>query len=121
MADKPNSKSTRRFARTPVNTDKSSQANAVAAQNEAPAIRKAETKINKVLTLLNREEGATLAEIVSATGWQAHTSRAAITGLKKKGHSVTSVITDGARNYRIPRAQQGESEASNSSESTPDA
>ncbi|MFN4324204.1 MAG: DUF3489 domain-containing protein [Aeromonas media] len=37
---------------------------------------------------MQRPEGATLAELVEATGWQQHTVRAALTGLRKKGHEV---------------------------------
>jgi hypothetical protein len=42
-----------------------------------------------VIALLQRPEGATLAGIVEATGWLPHTTRAALTGLKKKGHTLT--------------------------------
>nr|WP_166180991.1 DUF3489 domain-containing protein [Altererythrobacter segetis] len=117
MAGKP----TRRFARTRANTDKSTEANVVAAKSDAPAIPKAHTKISKVLMLLNREEGATVTEIVTATGWLPHTTRAALTALKKKGHTVTSTKTDGVRTYRILMAPRIETEASTASESTPDA
>lgn len=47
------------------------------------------SKIASVIALLERPEGATLAEIVEATGWLPHTTRAALTGLKKKGHALT--------------------------------
>ncbi len=46
------------------------------------------TKAGQVLALLQRPEGATLAELVEATGWLPHTVRAALTGLRKKGHEV---------------------------------
>lgn len=46
------------------------------------------TKAGQVLGLLQRHEGATLAELVEATGWQQHTVRAALTGLRKKGNEV---------------------------------
>ena len=49
-----------------------------------PAPR-APSKIAQVLALLHRTEGATLAELVEATGWLPHTTRAALTGLRK-GH-----------------------------------
>lgn len=42
-----------------------------------------------MIALLQRPEGATLAGIVEATGWLPHTTRAALTGLKKKGHTLT--------------------------------
>jgi hypothetical protein len=47
------------------------------------------SKIGTVLSLLQRDEGATLDEMVAATGWLPHTTRAALTGLRKKGHAIT--------------------------------
>jgi hypothetical protein len=47
-----------------------------------------ETKASQVLALLSRPDGATLAELIDATGWLPHTTRAALTGLRKKGHTV---------------------------------
>jgi hypothetical protein len=38
--------------------------------------------------MLRREEGATIAQICAATGWQQHTVRGFFAGLKKKGHVV---------------------------------
>jgi len=55
-------------------------------QSGPPAPR--ESKIGKVIALLQRQEGATLEEMVAATGWLPHTTRAALTGLKKKGHAI---------------------------------
>jgi hypothetical protein len=49
---------------------------------------KKQTKTAMVLALLLRGEGATLAELISATGWQPHTTRAALTGLRKKDHKI---------------------------------
>jgi hypothetical protein len=46
------------------------------------------TKAGLVLTLLQREQGATLAEIIEVTSWLPHTTRAALTGLRKKGHGI---------------------------------
>ena len=46
------------------------------------------TKAGLVLTLLKREQGATLDEIIEATSWLPHTTRAALTGLRKKGHDI---------------------------------
>jgi hypothetical protein len=50
------------------------------------------TKQAMMIELLKRPGGATLAEIVEATGWQAHTVRGAMAGaLKKKlGLTITS-------------------------------
>jgi Protein of unknown function (DUF3489) len=46
------------------------------------------TKQEKVLVLLRRPEGATVAQIAEATGWAAHTVRGFFAGLKKKGVAV---------------------------------
>jgi hypothetical protein len=57
-----------------------------------------------VLELLRRPEGATLSEIQSATGWQAHSVRGFISGAlgKKMGLTVESLKTaEGARAYRL--------------------
>ena len=54
---------------------------------DGPKVEKV-TKASMVLDLLRRDDGATLADLVQATGWLPHTTRAALTGLKKKGHVV---------------------------------
>jgi hypothetical protein len=46
------------------------------------------SKSAAVIALLQREQGATLIEMVEATGWLPHTTRAALTGLRKKGHAI---------------------------------
>lgn len=38
--------------------------------------------------LLTREEGASLHELTAATGWQPHSCRAFLTGLRKKGWAI---------------------------------
>lgn len=63
-----------------------------------------QNKTERVIALLRRGEGATLAEIVSSTGWQPHSARAALTGLKKKGHAVERTKRDDATCYRISEA-----------------
>ena len=54
---------------------------------DAPKVERV-TKTSAVLDLLRRDEGATLAELIAATGWLPHTTRAALTGLKKKAHVI---------------------------------
>jgi hypothetical protein len=58
----------------------------------------------KILDLLKRPEGATLAAIMKATDWQAHSVRGFISGTlgKKMGLKVTSTKDEGgARIYSI--------------------
>jgi hypothetical protein len=62
------------------------------------------TKQAQLIAMLRRKEGATIAQIVAATGWQPHTVRGAFAGaLKKKlGLTVTSEKVDGGeRTYRL--------------------
>ncbi len=57
-----------------------------------------------VIEMMRRDEGATLAEIVKATGWQNHSIRGFISGqlTKKMGLKVESAKNDaGERVYRI--------------------
>lgn len=63
-----------------------------------------QTKAALVVELLQRKQGATLAEMVEATGWLPHTTRAALTGLKKKGHVIEKSKRDDATCYRIAKA-----------------
>jgi hypothetical protein len=56
--------------------------------------------------MLGRKGGCTLAEIMKATDWQAHTVRGFISGTlrKKMGLTVTSVRNDdGERTYSLQR------------------
>ena len=62
------------------------------------------SKIAQVLDLLRRSEGATLAELVEATGWLPHTTRAALTGLRKKGHVLAKDKRGEVTCYRITEA-----------------
>ena len=62
------------------------------------------SKAAKVLDLLKRPEGATLAELMKATGWQAHSVRGFLSGTvsKKLGLAVTSTkAEDGERTYSV--------------------
>jgi hypothetical protein len=61
----------------------------------------APSTIDTVSGLLRRAEGATLAEMVEATGWLPHTTRAALTGLKKKGHTIEKSKRDDVTCYNI--------------------
>uniref|UniRef100_UPI0011847083 DUF3489 domain-containing protein n=1 Tax=Elioraea rosea TaxID=2492390 RepID=UPI0011847083 len=46
------------------------------------------TKNEAVLTLLRRDDGASIAQIIEATGWAPHTVRGYLAGLKKRGIGV---------------------------------
>lgn len=63
------------------------------------------TKQDHLAALLVRGEGASLDQMVAATGWLPHTTRAALTGLKKKGYVISSDKIDGLRTYRAVAPQ----------------
>lgn len=63
------------------------------------------TKLDQLIALLQRPQGAAIADMTAATGWQQHSVRGALAGaLKKRGHAITSEKRDGVRVYRIGSA-----------------
>lgn len=54
------------------------------------------------LAFLRRRNGARLDEITAATGWQPHSARAILSGLRKAGHAVVRTREeDGTSRYRL--------------------
>ena len=82
---------------------KSSPAKKAPKGQKKPAVRDG-SKSERILDLLKRKDGATLAEIMKATDWQPHSVRGFISGTlgKKMGLTVASVKgEDGERRYSI--------------------
>ena len=66
------------------------------------------TKAGTLLALLHRPEGATLAEMQAAVGWQAHSVRGFLSGTVRKslGSRLTATVgEDGVRRYRVKADQ----------------
>lgn len=71
----------------------------------APAPTKGPSRLATIVQHLQASTGASIAELCTATGWQAHSIRGAIAGaLKRKGHVITSSVVDGVRRYQIKAA-----------------
>ena len=71
--------------------------------DEEPTVGRV-TKRERVLSLLSRSEGASIAEMMQATDWQQHSVRGFLAGAVKKklGFSLASTKgDDGLRRYRI--------------------
>lgn len=67
----------------------------------APSVKAAPSKSDIVAKLLARPKGATVAEVSSATGWQPHSVRAFLSGLRKKGvELMRGSRKDGTTYYR---------------------
>ena len=89
----------------PATTASAAVTAAMAAESTTPAATaKAPSKTSLVLDLLRSPAGASIEELVAATGWLPHTTRAALTGLKKKGHALTSEKVGDLRRYRVTGA-----------------
>ena len=58
------------------------------------------SKQAQLAALMTSDTGATLDQMIGVTGWLPHTTRAALTGLKKKGYAISSDKIDGVRTYR---------------------
>ncbi|RVG58319.1 DUF3489 domain-containing protein [Sinorhizobium meliloti] len=78
------------------------------AKKEKPVKEPRENKTDALALMLLEANGATVAEVAKAFGWQPHTTRAAISTLPKKkqfpeGHTLSSekVEERGGRVYRI--------------------
>jgi hypothetical protein len=84
--------------RTPGSSD-DVQIEAAATAARAP---RAGSKLGSVLEMLSAEAGATIGELMAATGWLEHSTRAALTGLRRRGYglSLTRRERDGASVYR---------------------
>ena len=76
------------------------------------ATLKTPSKLDQVEALLRVPDGASIAELMAATGWQQHSVRGAMAGaLKKRGLTITSDKTDGTRRYSASRPASARSEA----------
>jgi hypothetical protein len=72
-------------------------------QAKTSASLRENTKLATVIAMLRRKEGATIEQLVKATGWQAHSVRGALSGALKKnlGLAISSTKTDGVRTYLV--------------------
>src|SRR6266481_1830586 len=67
----------------------------------------ADTKHARIIAMLRTPAGATIASLVTATGWQQHSVRGFLAGVvrKKLGLNLVSEQTDKGRVYRIKESK----------------
>ena len=68
------------------------------------AVPRSGSKLAGVIALLGRAQGAGVPEVMAATGWLPHTTRAALTGLRKRGYALTRTAGTDGPVYRIDTA-----------------
>ena len=61
------------------------------------------SKLSQVMLMLSQEGGSTIEEVSKAMGWLPHTTRATLTGLRKRGIQIIRLAREGERgsSYRI--------------------
>jgi hypothetical protein len=63
---------------------------------------RAGSKLSSVMGLLRRDGGASITDLTNATGWLPHTTRAALTGLRKRGYAIEKLRgSDGKTAYSL--------------------
>jgi Protein of unknown function (DUF3489) len=95
----------------PDSSDSSEASDKAAVVEKAPP--REGSKLASLMALLRRPEGATIDVLTKATDWLPHTTRAAITGVRKRGYSVVlDRSAEGASVYRLSNPQEREAAAS---------
>ena len=67
--------------------------------------RKSKSRQEQLKTLLSRKNGAISEKIQTAFGWQPHSVRAAVSGLRKAGENIERIQTASGTAYRIVPAR----------------
>ena len=76
-------------------------------RRSAKSTKPRRTKSTAILALLSRKTGARMSDLESATGWQPHSIRAALTVLRRQGHTVVrETNARGVARYRVDAGAQ---------------
>ncbi|MEA3186622.1 MAG: hypothetical protein QOD99_452 [Chthoniobacter sp.] len=89
-------------AKTPSARTKAARGKTGHDPESSPAQIRAGSKQATIVKLMSRPKGATLDEMIEATKWLPHTTRAALTGLRKRGFALERVNDEAKGSvYRI--------------------
>ncbi len=78
------------------------------AKHKSDTKAKTLSKGEQIIAQLKKSKGASIAELMKATGWQSHSVRGFLAGsLKRKGILVESEKVKDERRYRISAASAG--------------
>lgn len=75
-------------------------------QSETPAAPGPAGKLGTLVELLMRPDGATIAQLMEATGWLPHSVRGAMAGALKKKHGLV-IVSAKEGDVRVYRASPG--------------
>jgi len=67
-------------------------------------------KLGQVLSAVQQTDGASIDELITLTGWQAHTVRATLTRLRRSGVPICLAEISGARRYVAAQNTGGEAQ-----------
>ena len=108
MTKRPNSRNhtqPRKSKRQPVKRPAASAARRGKSAQQTNAPVRAGTKQATLVDMTRTAAGATIAQMGAKTGWQPHSVRAALTGLRKRGFAITREKNDaGTTVYRLAEA-----------------
>lgn len=85
-----------------INSPDPSQPRVDVGSSKADTPPRSGTKQALIIAMLQRDEGATVGDLMAATGWLAHSTRAALTGLRKRGMILAKGCdAEGRTAYRL--------------------
>ncbi len=93
--------------RTPNKTQPRSRAkkkSAAASAQKPDTANRPGGKLGLILDRLGRKTGATVDELVDATGWQKHSVRGALSRLRTRGFAIRLEAKQGRKAYRLAQA-----------------
>ena len=102
---KPARKTPRKSAKPTSKQQATKAASSRSLRARSPAAPVRPSKKAAIVALLKRPNGAAIGDLIEATGWQTHSVRAALTGLRKEGKElVRDKDAAGVTHYRLAAA-----------------
>lgn len=74
------------------------------ATNSTTARKPIAGKLGQIATAVTKSKGASIDDLTTATGWQPHTVRAALTRLRQRGIDAKLTTVDERKVYRVAEA-----------------